>query len=92
MTDFYFPKGHDEPMVLGYGLGLMWFDPTFAFGHTVWGHGGNAPGYAAGMLYLVDHDAVVSAMDNTEYGDAMTTLDAILQVVADHAQGSSHPR
>jgi CubicO group peptidase (beta-lactamase class C family) len=54
MTDFYFPVGHDEPMVFGYGLGLMWFHDSYTGGHEVWGHGGNAPGYAAGMLYLPD--------------------------------------
>jgi D-alanyl-D-alanine carboxypeptidase len=87
MTDFYLPSGHDEPMVQGYGLGLMWFNPAFVSGQRVWGHGGNAPAYAAGMLYLVDHGAVVAAMDNTEEGDGMEALNAILQVVVTHAQG-----
>jgi D-alanyl-D-alanine carboxypeptidase len=87
MTDFFLPSGHDEPMVQGYGLGLMWFNPAFVSGQRVWGHGGNAPAYAAGMLYLVDHGAVVAAMDNTEEGDGMEALNAILQVVVTHAQG-----
>ena len=87
MTDFYLPFGHDEPMLHGYGLGLLWFNPEFLFGHRIWGHGGNAPGYAAGMLYLVDHGAVVSIMDNTEHGDAMGTLDAILAAVVELAEG-----
>ncbi len=84
MTDFYFPVGHDEPMVLGYGLGLMWFHDSFTGGHQVWGHGGNAPGYAAGMLYLPDHGVIVALMDNTEEGEAMMALDPILDVITDH--------
>lgn len=83
MTDFYFPVAHDEPMVHGYGLGLMWFDASFVYGHTVWGHGGNAPGYAAGMLYLPESGAIVAVMDNTEHGEAMEILQGIFQVVDD---------
>jgi D-alanyl-D-alanine carboxypeptidase len=84
MTDFVFPTGHDEPLVYGYGLGFMWFNPIFFSGQKVWGHGGNAPGYAAGMLYLVDHDAIVAVMDNTEEGDGMGTLNSIIPVVVSH--------
>jgi CubicO group peptidase (beta-lactamase class C family) len=81
MTDFYLPSGHDEPMVQGYGLGLMWFNSAWTSGQTVWGHGGNAPGYAAGMLYMVDYGTVVTLMDNTEEGEAMVVLDGILEVI-----------
>jgi D-alanyl-D-alanine carboxypeptidase len=86
MTDFYYPSGHDEPMVDGYGLGLMSFNSSFVSGHTVWGHGGNAPGYAAGMLYMVDYGVVVSLMDNTEYGEAMVVLDEIFDVITEHME------
>ncbi|UCC83865.1 MAG: beta-lactamase family protein [Gemmatimonadota bacterium] len=84
MTDWYFPSGHDEPMVHGYGLGLMWFNSSFVSGHTVWGHGGNAPGYAAGMVYMVDYGVVVSLMDNTEYGEGMVVIDEIFDVITGH--------
>jgi D-alanyl-D-alanine carboxypeptidase len=84
MTDFVFPTGSDEPLVYGYGLGFVWFNPDFFLGQKVWGHSGNAPGYAAGMLYLVDHDAIVAVMDNTEEGDGMATLNAIIPVVVAH--------
>ncbi len=85
MTDFYFPSGHDEPLVYGYGLGLMEFNSAVMFGQTVWGHGGNAPGYAAGMLYLVDYGVVASVMDNTEEGDAMAAvLESIFDVITEH--------
>jgi D-alanyl-D-alanine carboxypeptidase len=84
MTDFYIPAGHDEPMVEGYGLGLMWFSPAFVNGHQdVWGHGGNAPGYAAGMLYLVDHEVVIGLTDNTEHGVAMGVGLDLIDIVLD---------
>lgn len=88
MKDFVYPLGHDEPMVKGYGLGLMSFDESFTFGHEVWGHGGNAPGYAAGMLYLPDYSVVVGIMDNTEEGEAMEVLGPILDAILEHLQGS----
>jgi D-alanyl-D-alanine carboxypeptidase len=84
MTDFYVPVGHDEPMVRGYGLGLMWFSSAFTNGiANVWGHGGNAPGYAAGMLCLVDHDIVIGVTDNTEHGVAMEVVFDVIEVVLD---------
>ena len=63
-----------EPMVAGYGLGAVCFAPELFDGVTVWGHSGNAPGYAAASLYLPDYDVCVGFMDNTEGGDAMQGL------------------
>jgi D-alanyl-D-alanine carboxypeptidase len=83
MKDFYFPVGHDEPMVHGYGLGLVWFNRDFLFGREVWGHTGNAIGYAAGSLYLIDYGVSVGIMDNTEHGLAMQVLDGIFDVIVE---------
>ncbi len=84
MSDFHFPTGHDEPLVYGYGLGLAWFNRLFLSGQRVWGHGGNAPGYAAGMLYMVDYATVVIVMDNTGEGEAMgRILTQIFEVIMD---------
>jgi D-alanyl-D-alanine carboxypeptidase len=81
MTDFYFPTGHDEPLLYGYGLGLLWFNPDFVSGEKVWGHSGNAPAYAAAMLYMVDHGVVVSLMDNTHEGEAVSVAGRIFDVI-----------
>jgi D-alanyl-D-alanine carboxypeptidase len=85
MTDLFTGEYFDEPMVQGYGLGLMVFSPAFIHGiENVWGHGGNAPGYAAGMLYLADYDVVVGLTDNTEDGMAMTpVMSDLLDVILD---------
>jgi hypothetical protein len=87
MKDFFFPDAHDEPLVYGYGLGLIWYNDAFVSGLRVWGHSGNAPGYAAAMLYLVDYGAVVSLMDNTEHGQAMPVFERIFDVVTRHIDG-----
>ena len=88
MTDFHVPVGHDEPMVRGYGLGLMRFSPEFMGGLDAWGHGGNAPGYAAGMLYLADYGVVLAVMDNTEHGVAMEEVsNSLLTVILAYLQG-----
>ncbi len=84
MTDFYYPSGHDEPMVKGYGLGLMWFGESVTWGYKVWGHGGDAPGYAAGSLFLPNLGVVIGIMDNTEEGESMEVLNPILKVVEEH--------
>jgi D-alanyl-D-alanine carboxypeptidase len=87
MTDFYFPSGHDEPMVKGYGLGLMWFHESFTSGYKVLGHGGNHPGYAAGSFFLPDLGVVIGIMDNTEYGESMVAMDRILEVIGSYLDG-----
>jgi len=87
MTDFNYPVGRDEPMVQGYGLGLMIIGPSFLGGRTVWGHGGNAPGYAAALLFLPAYDAVVGILDNTWDGQAMNTMLRIFEVIEEEAQG-----
>jgi len=84
MTDFILDVGTEEPLVHGYGLGLLWFNSAFMAGQKAWGHGGNAVGYSAGLIYMVDHGAIVSIMDNTDEGEAMGVLGGILNVVVAH--------
>jgi len=88
MRDFVFPSAQDEPLVYGYGLGFVWYNGAFMEGLKVWGHSGNAPGYAAAMLYLVDYDVVVSLGDNTEEGDAVgPVIRRIFPVIVEHMEG-----
>jgi D-alanyl-D-alanine carboxypeptidase len=84
MTDFYFPTGQHEPMLYGYGLGLLWYNSAFVSGQKVWGHSGNAPGYAAVMLYMVDYGAIVSLMDNTQEGESVGVTGKIFDVILEH--------
>jgi D-alanyl-D-alanine carboxypeptidase len=70
-----------EPLVQGYGLGVVRFAPELFNDMEVWGHSGNAPGYAAGMLYLPDYEATIVILDNTEHGEAMPTINSLLSVI-----------
>jgi len=80
MLDFYSPCP-GEPILAGYGLGAVSYAPEVFGGLTVWGHSGNAPGYAAASLYLPDYDVCIGFMDNTEKGDAMPALVELLTAV-----------
>jgi CubicO group peptidase (beta-lactamase class C family) len=55
MTDFYTPIPN-EPLVAGYGLGIVHFNPDLFNGLTIYGHSGDAPGYAAASMYLADYN------------------------------------
>lgn len=83
MLDFYSPCP-DEPLAAGYGLGVVRFEPSIFNGVNVIGHSGNAPGYAAGSLYLPDYDVCIGIVDNTEYGDAMLVINDIIEVILNH--------
>jgi D-alanyl-D-alanine carboxypeptidase len=78
-----------EPLVAGYGLGVVRFSPELFNGLEVWGHSGNAPGYAAGCLFLPDYGVSIGIMVNTEAGEAMPTLFDLLNVITSHLDPSS---
>lgn len=61
----------DQPLLTGYGLGLVQSNPELFNGLTIYGHSGDAPGYAAGSLYLADYNVCLGIADNAEEGDAM---------------------
>jgi len=81
MLTFYAPTPSDPPIVDGYGLGILRFSPDIVNGLEVWGHGGDAIGYAAGCMYLVDYNVCLGIMDNTEDGNAMYVLNDLLEIV-----------
>lgn len=70
-----------EPMVAGYGLGVVHFEPTLFNGLEVWGHSGDAPGFAAASLYLPQYDVCIGFLTNTEEGEAMYSLIDLLSVI-----------
>jgi D-alanyl-D-alanine carboxypeptidase len=73
-----------EPLVSGYGLGAVNFSPELFNNLEVWGHGGNALGYAAGCFYLPAYGVCIGIMDNTEEGEAMYTINDLLSVIVNH--------
>jgi D-alanyl-D-alanine carboxypeptidase len=83
MMNFYSPCP-GEPMARGYGLGVVQFEPSLFNDLEIWGHGGNAPGYAAACFYLPAYEVSIGIMDNTEYGDGMQMINDFLTVITDH--------
>jgi CubicO group peptidase (beta-lactamase class C family) len=85
MLDFYRPV-LNEPLVEAYGLGIMQFNPDLFDGLTVYGHGGDAPGYAAASVYLVDYDVCLGIGDNTEDGDTMGVFEDLIPIIISYAE------
>lgn len=83
MLNFYSPCP-GEPMVSGYGLGILRFEPSILNGVNAIGHAGDPPGYAAGGLYLTDYDVCIGIMDNTQDGDAMLIINDIIGIIQNH--------
>ena len=83
MMDFYTPVP-GEPLVAGYGLGLVHFNPDLFNGLTVYGHSGDAPGYTAASLFLADYNVCLGIADNTEDGDTMWVITDLLTIITDH--------
>jgi len=80
MMSFHTPTP-GEPLVAGYGLGAVWFNPDLFNGLTVYGHSGNPIGYAAGGLYLADYGVSLAILDNTEEGETMPVINEILSII-----------
>jgi D-alanyl-D-alanine carboxypeptidase len=80
MLTFHSPTP-DEPLLVGYGLGVVKFNPEIFNGLEILGHSGNAPGYAAACFYLPDYDVSLSVMVNTHAGEAMPTINDLLGIL-----------
>jgi D-alanyl-D-alanine carboxypeptidase len=90
MLTFHSPTP-GEPLAAGYGLGVVEFSPDLFNGLEIWGHSGNAPGFAAGCLYLPDYDVSIGIAVNTEAGEAMFTINDLLDTLTEemHWDGES---
>ena len=89
MLTFHSPTP-GEPLVAGYGLGAMRFSPELSNGLEVWGHIGDAPGYAAACLYLPDYGVSIGIMVNIEADDAaMLTLNELLNITTSRLEPPS---
>lgn len=83
MINFHSPCP-GEPLVSGYGLGIIRFNPSLFNGINIIGHSGDAPGYAAGSFYLPDYEVCIGIADNTENGDTMPVINDIIEVILNH--------
>ena len=85
MLTFHSPTP-DEPLLVGYGLGVAKFNPELFNGLEIWGHSGNAPGYAAACFYLPEYDVSIGMMVNTHAGEAMPTIVDVLTIITTHVE------
>jgi len=81
MLDFYPVDDPNEPLIVGYGLGAVRFSPDLFNGEEIWGHGGNAIGYAAASFYLPEYGASIVVLVNTEHGESMYTINDIIGII-----------
>jgi hypothetical protein len=72
-----------ESLLVGYGLGVVKFNPELFNGLEIWGHSGNAPGYAAGCFYLPEYDVSIGIMVNTDAGETMFTINDLLSILSE---------
>ncbi len=83
MIEFYSPCPN-EPLVEGYGLGVLKFSPELFNNLNALGHGGNALGYAAACIYLPDYNVCMAIMDNTEEGESMFIINDLLKIIIEN--------
>lgn len=71
MLTFHSPCTGEEFMAAGYGLGVVKFNPQLLNGVEAYGHGGNAPGFAATCYCLPGYEVFIGMIDNTEAGETV---------------------
>lgn len=71
----------DEPLLVGYGLGAVKFSPALFNGLEMWGHSGNAAGYAAGCIYLPEYGVSIGIVVNTHAGETLFALNDLLTII-----------
>ena len=82
MIDFHSPCT-GESILEGYGLGVENFSAELFNNLNVWGHGGDALGYAAACCYLPDYNICFAIMDNTQVGESMFVINDLLSIILD---------
>lgn len=87
MLTFHSPCTGEDYYGAGYGLGVGMFDPQLVNGLEAYGHSGNAPGYAAASIYLLDYKVCIALTDNTEEGESIgISLTNLLEVITSHLE------
>ena len=70
----------EEPLLAGYGLGVVKYSPDIFNGLEIIGHGGNAAGYVAASLYIPEYGISFGITMNTHDGP-MIVVNELLTTV-----------
>ncbi len=73
------PDAEESPLLSGYGLGAVTYQPEVFGGALVIGHSGGDPFYSAVSVYLPEYGVTIGAAENTATEDAFGL--AMMQVV-----------
>lgn len=71
----------EEPLLIGYGLGVANYSPELFNGIEIYGHSGNAAGYVAASLYLPEYGVSLGIMFNTHDGPMLLINDLLSTVI-----------
>jgi len=71
----------EEPLLIGYGLGVVNYSPEIFNGLEIIGHSGNAAGYTAASLYLPEYGISLGIMLNTHDGPMLVINDLLKTVI-----------
>ncbi|MFC2123494.1 serine hydrolase [Bacteroidota bacterium] len=89
MLTFHSPCTGEEFICAGYGLSVIKFKPELLNGILAIGHGGNAPGYAAGCFYLPDYGVSIGICENTEEGEIIgNATNDLVKVIIPHIENN----
>jgi CubicO group peptidase (beta-lactamase class C family) len=75
------PTTSEEPLLVGYGLGVVNYSPEIFNGQEIYGHSGNAAGYTAASLYLPEYGISLGIMLNTHDGPMIVINDLLTTVI-----------
>jgi hypothetical protein len=73
------PEAEESPLISGYGLGAITYQPELFGGALAIGHSGGDEFYSSVSVYLPEYGVTIGAAENTETADAFGL--AIMQVV-----------
>lgn len=79
----------EEPLLIGYGLGVANYSPDIFKGMVIYGHSGNAAGYVAASLYLPEYGVSLGIMLNTHDGP-MLVINDLLSIITSYLKENQY--
>ena len=88
MLTFHSPTP-GEPLIIGYGLGIVKIAPELVAGEEAFGHSGWVFGYSTAMVYFPEYDVSIAILLNKNDENCLAAMaDALIRVVIDYLSHS----